>query len=199
MKRKIKITIFCAVILLLSTAWIWRYITLNTYYDSFGETVKEYHEIGEIVPFENDRLGGNYLVSGYFVRVDNFEVLDYSDYIQAMDISVEQQYKEPEKIALVHITLFNDNSDADGIMVTEFQLHGIDNYVGMDWDVLLAVNPALEGNFGICLPNNTEFSLVLPYDLWEDYFSANTWKKLDSYDWYFKITSWPLQKEIRLQ
>ena len=183
---------------MLSAVWIWRYITLNAYFDSFGGVVKEYHQTGEIVPFENDRLGGNYLVDGYSIRVDDFKIQEYDDYIDEMDVTLNPQYRNPEKIALVYITLFNDYSDADGIMLTEFQLHGIDNYVGINWDLMLAVNPLLEGNMGICLPYDTKISMVIPFDIRQDYFSNNTWKQLDSYQWYFKISSWPAQKEFIL-
>lgn len=55
-------------------------------------------------------------------------------------------------MALVHITLFNDNSVAECVMLSEFKLHGVDNYVGLDWDILTAANPVLQGIMGLVYP-----------------------------------------------
>ncbi len=32
-------------------------------------------------------------------------------------------------------------------MLTDLALHGVDNYAGLDWDLLVKLNPVLQGNY----------------------------------------------------
>ena len=197
--KKLFASLLIAVVILFSLFWVWRYVTLNEYYDSICNIDKTVYYSGEIVPFGEDRIGGYNQADGYSIRVNSFSMVDYISYIKDSEISVDNQFASPEKIALVYITLINDNSDAEGVMLTDLQLHGIDNYIGMDWDLLYEINPILQGNPGICLPHNTEVDLILPFDVYRSYFGSRTWRQLDDYTWYLRITSWPTQKDIQVQ
>ena len=84
-------------------------------------------------------------------------------------------------------------------MLTDLALHGVDNYVGLDWELLTKLNPVLQGNFGIHLSPNTEYQLVLPFDLQKAFFGSDTWRHLDKYSMYLHMTSFPMEKDIKVQ
>ena len=186
-------------LLICTVLWTWRYISMNRYYDSFGNISEIIYQIGDIVPLDNNRLGGFYQADGYSFRVNSFDIVNYEEYTLETGTQFNNLYKNPEKLGILNITLFNSDSNADGIMLTELKLHGIDNYVGMNWDLLVALNSILEGNVGIKLPHNTEVDLILPYNIPQEYFSSRTWKNLDDYAWFFEIASWPINLEVSLE
>lgn len=198
MKIRKSICVLC-VLALGFFLWFGQYTRLNDYYRSLSDKQTEFYEMGEVVSFGEDYLAKDMCVNGYLIRVDRFEILDYLDYCSNAGFSPSDFTTNPEKIALVYITLFNDNSSAEGIMLTEFDLHGIDNYAGMNWEILLAANPVLEGNYGIRLSSGTEYSLVIPFDLNREYYGTDTWANLDTYQFYFRITDFPTEKDIRVQ
>ncbi len=185
-------------IVLLCAAWAWRYTTLNHVYKNLCAQ-KELHEIGDVVPFGQDYIGGA-CIDGYSLRVDQFDIVDFGEYISSSDlVDVDDYPSHPEKLALTYITLFNGSSDAEGVMLTDLALHGVDNYVGLDWELLTKLNLVLQGNFGIHLSPNTEYQLVLPFDLQKAFFGSDTWRHLDKYSMYLHMTSFPMEKDIKVQ
>lgn len=187
------------VILLLVVGWTFRYVTMNTYYDSLTTNSKEIYMIGDVVPFEDD-MGEMWVnLNGYTVKVERFEILNTEAYIQSLNLEANEYLSLGEKVALVYITLSNENSDAEGVMLTDFSLRGIDNIVNMDWDLLAASNPVLQGNFGISLSPGTDYNLILPYTLQEEYFSTWTWNHIENYNMYLRMTISPTEKVIQVQ
>lgn len=197
MSKKRKCLIFFAVLLLLSVVWTWRYFSMNAYYDSISTITSEIYEMQEEVPFSSDWIQMDMSADGYWLTVNGFEIVNYEDYLAASGFSVDNPYP-PEKLALVHITLKNINSTAKGVMLTEIQLRGVDSIMGMDWDILTAANPILDGNYGICLPAETECDLILPYDLNRANFGSITWYNLEEYAFFLRLTIWPTEKNIAL-
>lgn len=197
MKKRTRRTLIILLLFLATAAWIWRYISLNNYYSSMSDRTKKVYSIGEVVPFGEDFTVEDEQPNGYSLRVDSFEIVDYGSYVEKTSIS-DGAYG-PEKLALVHITLFNDNSDADGILLTAFQLHGIDNYMGLDRTLLTAINPVLGNYYGIRLQPGEEYALTIPYDLSSNLFGSDTWKHLNKYTLFFHITSYPTEKDIQVQ
>lgn len=199
MKQQIKFLRLLSVFIILGCLWTWRYNSLNSYYDStFTQISQKSYQLGETVPLGQNMIGGYTAAEGYTIRVDAFEILDYEEYIENTGYQVDQMFAVPEKVGLVTITLANIDSTSEGIMLTDFVLHGIDNYVGLDWNLLTVANPILQGNHGIQIPQNTEVSLTIPFDMYRSYFSSRTWNNLNEYKWYFKITSWPEKQLICL-
>lgn len=187
--------LFLLAVTVLAGLWFWRYTTMNAYYDSFERMTEEIYTIGEVIPFEDDRLAGA-IVDGYAIRVDDFRLVEYDNYIQTAGIDPDSMFAEPEILALVDITLFNEDSDSDGIMLTDLSLHGVDDYVGMNWGLLGALNPILKGGHVAKLQQNTEMKLVLPYNIFKDSFGTYTMKHLDDYEWFLRLTGWPARKDI---
>ena len=196
MKKKMHAMLICVILLLCAGGWIWRYFSINAYYASLSDNTKAIYSAKEIIPFGTDYMSDSVCVDGYSIRVDGFEIVDFGAYVKTLELT--QTFYRPDKLALVYITLFNENSSAEGVMLTELGLHGVDNYAGMDWDLLLALNPVLQGNFGIHLSPNTEYSLVLPFGLYKAYFGNSTWQNLEDYKFFLHITAYPTEKDIKV-
>lgn len=198
MKSK-RFAAICISVILLSALWAWRYISLNNYYSSLSDRSRKVYPAGEYVAFDTDWVTKDVSANGYTIRIDDFAVVDYEAYIASLDTEYDAPYRKPDKLALVYITLKNENSTEEGVMLTDLKLHGIDNYVGMDWDVLVMANPVLKGNYGIRLAQGKEYQLILPYDLEEEYFGKNTWRNIDDYMFYLHITAYPAEKDIKVR
>lgn len=197
MKRKHIIVLILALVLI--AGWTWRYVTMNAYYDSLVIAEKETYQIGDVVPFGDDLGGWTTNLNGYSLRVDKFEVQDFDTYAESINFKPDEYYIPGERVALLYVTLFNEDSDAEGVMLTDFQLRGVDTTIYLDWDMLLAANPVLGENYGIQLLHGTEYSVVLPYKVQEDLFTAWTWNHFDDYDLFFRLTSHPTEKIIKVQ
>ena len=197
---KKRYVVLVIVLLLISVGWVWRYSSLNKYYkDISADTEKIIYDIGDVVPFEDDRMEGWNQANGYSLKVDRFEIVDSQDFIDKIGFTPNDTYFPSEKIAVVYITLFNEESDADGIMLTELSLCGIDQVLNLNWDLLLAANPILEGTMGIKLAHNSECGLILPFSLFEKYFSGVTWNNIDNYELFLELTIYPAQKKVKVQ
>lgn len=196
MKRKHIIVLTLA--LLLVAVWTWRYVTMNAYYDSLVTTQKETYRIGDMVPFEDDLGEWKTNLNGYSVRVDKFEVQDFDAYAKSIDFKPDESYIPGERIALLYITLFNEDSDADGVMLTDFQLRGVDTIIYLDWDLLTAANPVLGEKYGMKLSPGTQCSIVLPHKLEKDFFGSWTWNHFGDYKLYFRVTVHPTEKIIEV-
>ena len=196
MKGMGRIVAFCLIILVLVAGWIWRYCTMNAQYKSSNNELREVYSMGEIVPFGTNYTLQGLQADGYSLRVDSFTIVNYDGFLTEIGLDLETTNNVPEKLALVYITLFNDESTADGVMLTDFWLHGIDNYVSVDPDVLAAINPVLATGYGISLSPGTEYSLIIPFDLPQVLFGNDTWRNIEDYMFYLHITNYPTEKDI---
>ena len=198
MKKRLFRFFAVAVIVILASLWTWRYITLNRYYDDLDNGSYQLYQIGEPVPFEDD---GNDLytdLNGYSIRVDGYEICDYDEFIDDRDIAIAKDENDPDKLALVYITLINENCEPNPVSLLALKLRGIDTPLNMDWDLLPLANSVLEGHTAIALNPGTEQKLVLPYGLWKSSFSSSTWRNIDEYTLYLQITATLTQKEVKL-
>ncbi len=195
--KKGKYWIIALTVSLLSGLWFWRYISLNNHYNKISDQTRHIYPAGEIVPFGEDFIDKDLCVNGYALRVEKFEIVDGKSYIDSLE---EKIYgSRPDKIALVYITLFNEDSDAPGVMLPTLRLYGVDQYSSMNWNLLDALNPVLKGNQGIRLSAGTEYSLVLPYNLFRNEYGTSTWRNLNNYAFFLRITSFPTEKDIKVQ
>ena len=109
---KKKYIIVLSLVLLLIAGWTWRYVTMNTYFDSLVITEKETYQIGDVVSFEEDIGEWKTNLNGYSLRVDDFEVMDFENYADSIDFEPDEYYYAGEKVAIINVTLYNDNSEA---------------------------------------------------------------------------------------
>lgn len=181
---------------LLAGAWCWRFFSLNRFYWELSGQKTQVYKFQEIVWFEDDYVDKDLQCQGYGIRVDSFSIEDYQAYINDNHFTITQEGEPPQKIALVTITLYNEDSTAPGVMLPELMLHGIDSYSLMDWEILWAANPVLNSKLGIRLEPGSQRQLVLPFPLSEKLYSSSTWKNLDDYAFFLRITNYPTAKDI---
>lgn len=198
MKKKRRLILF-VVLLAAAVCWFWRYRSLNTYYQSLSTQQTVCYPMGEKVPFGEDYLEKDMNAAGYYIQVNRFEILSYEEYTATLDAPLSRRGDPPERIAMVYITLYNEDSTQDGVMLTELTLHGVDSLSSLDWDALLASNPVLEGSFGISLVPGASYDLVLPYSLFESSYSIYTWNHLEDYEFFLRITAFPTAKDLAVQ
>lgn len=175
--------------------WFWRYTTMNAWYDSFSNVTDVLYQTGEIVAFGENMTSDKNTLDGYAIRVDGMKIMETDEFMELYGVEKGAFASLPERMALVSITLFNEDSDED-VLLTEFVLHGTDNYVGMLWGLIGKVNPELQGYYAVRLAHGQEYELVLPYLIFRDYFGSDTWQHMDEYDWKLRITCWPEEIDI---
>ena len=193
-KNKVVIIVIVTVLLV----WVLQYCSLNSYYKSLSNNVSEIYQTGDVVLFGADYINKGMQASGYAIRVNSFRIECYQDYIISTNLTIDSPRIIPDKLALVEILVINQDSSAEGIMLTEFSLHGVDNYVGINRELFSALNPGLAGNYGIHLEPGEEYTIILPYNLIASQFGTGDWYNINEYQFYLHITSYPTEKDIRL-
>lgn len=178
--------------------WLFCYHGINRYYASFSDISKEVYSAGDIVAFGDNYQNKGLTATGYEICVNHYEIVDFADYAEHIGFKPNGDRSTPEKVALVYITIYNVDSVGKGVMLTEFALHGIDNYVGLNRELLDALNPGLQGNTGIHLATGEHYQLIIPYNLFRIHFGIDTWKNINNYKFYLHITSFPVEIDIKV-
>lgn len=198
MKKKIKLGAILVIVVILSVAWCWRYLSLNKYYQSEYGTTTAYYSTGDLVSFDDNISVGGLSWDGYSIKVNSARIVDCEDYLAEYNMTLDNLDNAPDKVCEVTITLYNASSTAKGVYLNDIILHGLDNYTDMNRDLLAVANPVLKGALGISLAANTEYTVRLVYNLREMHFTKYTWEHLDDYKLWLKLTSSPIVKEIEL-
>lgn len=198
MKKPVKLTAAAAAVLVLASAWYWRYDGINRYYQDYAGLGYESCELGETLCFGDGYIDTGLGASGYSIAAEGFKVVEYEDFAKELGYT-ETMIEPPERLAIVEVALKNDGSTDPGVMLPELTLHGLDFYTDMNLGLLVELNPVLEGNYGISLPDNSECRLTLPYNLRESQLSRNAWNRLDELPMLLQVTAYPTTKEIVLQ
>lgn len=153
MKKPVKLTAAAAAVLVLASAWYWRYDGINRYYQDYAGLGYESCELGETLCFGDDYIDTGLRASGYSIAAEGFKVVEYEDFAKELGYT-ETMIEPPERLAIVEVALKNDGSTDPGVMLPELTLHGLDFYTDMNLGLLVELNPVLEGNYGISLPDN---------------------------------------------
>lgn len=198
MKKPVKLTAAAAAVLALASAWYWRYDGINRYYQDYAGLGYESCELGETLCFGDDYIDTGLGASGYSIAAEGFKVVEYEDFAKELGYT-ETMIEPPERLAIVEVALKNDGSTDPGVRLPELTLHGLDFYTDMNLGLLVELNPVLEGNYGISLPDNSECRLTLPYNLRESQLSKSAWSGLDELSVLLQVTAYPTTKEIVLQ
>lgn len=198
MKKPVKLTAAAAAVLVLASAWYRRYDGINRYYQDYAGLGYESCELGETLCFGDDYIDTGLGASGYSIAAEGFKVVEYEDFAKELGYT-ETMIEPPERLAIVEVALKNDGSTDPGVMLPELTLHGLDFYTDMNLGLLVELNPVLEGNYGISLPDNSECRLTLQYNLRESQLSRNAWNRLDELPMLLQVTAYPTTKEIVLQ
>ena len=191
MKRKLWIVVIALVILA-----GWRHWALNKSYQSlFPDSEIKQFPMREWVPFEKDFLDYGSSAEGYSLRADSLELISTEEAKERWGVDPDQEIGAGERMAVVTVTL-KGQSEETGVMLTDLLLHTGDVNAMMNWDLLVAANPVLAGNYGILLPEERELELYLPFSLTAVLFRKSTWDHMERETFYLKLTSYPTVKEI---
>lgn len=102
------------------------------------------------------------------------------------------------KVALVSVTVSQQNSPAEGFPLTELSLYTTDMLMNMDWDLLGVVNPILDGATGIRLQDGASCDILLPFDLYRYRFTSAEWNRLEQSNIWLQVTNYPTRKIVRV-
>lgn len=195
---KKKTVILLCVIVVLAGLWFWRYTSMNAFYESISLMEERDYQAGEFVPFEDDIIFDKEQANGYYIRVDSMEIVDFDELCRRNQLSSADVPGAPDRVALVTITLFNEDNEEDPVTLLSFGMHGLDSSAGMNWDLLMMLNPVLEGHFSVRVEKGSQYQFVLPYNLRQRNFSSSTWNDMENYEWFLRVTTWPTEKDIAI-
>lgn len=198
MKGK-RIVCLCAALAVLAILWCWRYTTLNAAFSEPAQTNRKIFSMGEVVPYgKNITMESGDIVDGYSLRVDGFAIRDYNDVVSGLPEAENLPDRPSDRLAMVSITLFNDGSSAQGVLLSDLIICGVDNYEKLDRELLTPLNPIMAGNLGISLSSGTEYQIILPFLLMEHNWSDSTWSHLEDYPLFLRMTCVPVTQDIAL-
>lgn len=183
-----------------------RCITMGSLFDGIGGFPLAARHNGviplwasEIEPFPirvtQQRLPG---MLHYMLQVNRFEIVDYRAYTSALQYDGTDRSRIPDKIALVSVTVSQQNSSAEGFPLTELSLYTTDMLMNMDWDLLGVVNPILDGATGIRLQDGASCDILLPFDLYRYRFTSSEWNGLEQSSIWLQVTNYPTRKIIQV-
>lgn len=195
MKKKFLLPV---VLLLLAAGWCWRYAAVNARYrQQYPPNAVEVYGIGQAVPFGDDFIDYESTGEGYSLRADGYEVISMEEAMERWPQSRDMELVDAEKLVIVHVTLFNESGEG-GIILTDLDMHATSVPMFMEWNLLTAANPVLEGNNGIILAPGTSYQLELPFSLVSRHFGGISWRNIEDRTFYLQLTAYPTIKEIAL-
>lgn len=195
--KKQKKVIFLCVALLLAAAWVWRYVTLNRYFQSLSKMREEVYVLGDTVAFGTDFIEDGLSAEGCTIQAERFEIVDYEPFLEEIGYTDDRAGRKPEKLALVTVVLTCGEKPAD-LFLPEFKIHGLDTLVTMDAQLISPVNGFPNVANSVYLEPGKTYRLTLPYPLYSYLFGSDTWKNLEDYTFWFRATCYYTVKDIRL-
>lgn len=196
-KRVVKITALLAAFSVVAGLWFWRYQAVQEKYRAYYRTEESvYYEMGEFVtmgPFNAYKMRD---IEGYSFRVDDYRLVDYSDYLTERNMSdpiAVTGQNVPDKLMLVTMTIRNDDNHAEkdywttGFSIHSVHLSGSGLVSTITNDLFLALNPELE-DMVLFLELGEEVTITIPYGLNREYFSDWTWHHLQDYQFRISVS-----------
>ena len=197
MKKRLRLLGSVILLLLVVGAWVWRYVTMNRYYDELSNSDYQLYQMGELVPYEDDGTDFYTDMNGYYVQAEAFEIRDYHEYVQKMGLTINDPYA-PQKLALISLTFKNEGCDGGLISLPALYLRNIDTVSVLDWNVAVAANPILQGNLDFSLKKGSTCQVVVPFGLMEQQYTKYSWDNLDNSEFYLQVTNLLTKKEIQV-
>lgn len=170
-----KTGILICVFLLAAVAWTWRFCYVNEKYQD--NTVVEQVPAGQ---WADLTMAGQ----GYSIRVDGMEILEKTQAIQTYMLTEEEGRYLGDKVAIVSVTLRNHSDAQNSIYPYSIKLICLDNYAALSDAMMRCLYPELDEDFAVTLPEGSEMSFVLAYDMNKEFFGAYTWRNLARRQWY---------------
>ncbi len=188
MKKRTRNLLIAAAVLIVAGLWIWRFVTINNYYHGLAGEQEEdvVYSMGDIVPTKTD---------GYSIRVDSLEFLEYEDVDpELFEQTYAYRYNLEGKYALLHITLFNVDSDKNQMDLSSLKMRGEDTIFTEESVLLTGLNSSLKGGYAT-LDKGESASFVIPFDVFKEQLPT-AWKHLSRYSMYLNLS---IHSDIRVQ
>ena len=192
-KRVFLIVIFCV----LAIAWIIRYVSLNHYWRTVRPLEKRViYQVGEEVPFgDNLMVSPHKYARGASITINRVQILDYQTFMEENQIEQRRSPNRKAKLVIVLDATFKNEGETVTIDLTDYYLHGIDQYYTTSFDIVESLNNGLL----VELQAGEEFDAILAYPISEYSLSRGTWKNFDEYSLYLMATIRPELREIQIQ
>lgn len=199
MKGKKRFWLILSAAVVVIFVWVIRYKAINQdYRQRWSANTEKTYSVGEIVPIASDFVGYNLAAEGYMLQVNSFEIVDYNTYTSALAYDGADRSRIPDKVALVSITVSQQDSNAEGFPLTELSLYTTDMLMNMDWDLLEVANPILDGATGIRLQDGASCDILLPFDLYRYLFTSSEWNNLEQSSIWLRVTNYPTRKIVQV-
>lgn len=155
------------------------------------------YKMGETVEFGDDILI-NYPMTGYSIRVNEVDVINYDDFLKKYNANDEFTFV-PDKIYEVNVTLSNNGANDDiGISLHEFYIQKFGAVNSLDANMLSVANPKLGGASDIALVKNSSIDISLTFGLYDYQYDKKTWEDIEDYGMNLVVTLYPTKKVVSL-
>lgn len=192
----IKHVVAFLLVLIAMLTWTWQYNRINLFYDSHTLAETKYCEMGEDIEYK----GWKGDIDGYSCTVTGFEIIDADQFYKQYDLAKESvQLESDNKLILVHITLFNRYSKTQSPALSDLSLYGANYNQLMDFELLMQLNPNVDTNMQIMIPEGEKCELVIPFILFENDYKDRTWKNINNYTFFISIPASPLCQYVPLE
>ena len=195
--KRIRFLIPAVLLIIAISLWAIQYNNINRYFNNTYPLALKCYEAGDVVPFEDNVLAGNEL-NGYKIKVNRTQIMETSRFLETHNISNHKFENLPEKVCDVELTIYNENSDAEGIYLPDLVLHGVDYQTDWNSDLMNILNSEMGGALGVSVPNGYEYTVHIVYNLRKMHFATNTWENIDNYSLFIKVADYPSRIDIKL-
>lgn len=201
-KRTVIIIVCLAV---LAGLWGVRHEKVNRHWEElYAQNTKKEFKMGDVVPFGDDSTSNGLNLKGYSVRVESMKLLDADEFSSEYKLDPAKYFPDfknpPKKYAVVDVELANSGSTAEGVLLGDLTLYGVDFYLYCDQSLTAVVNQfADETAAGISVPDGKKARITLVYPFNPYPFTGYALKAVDSREMWLTVTSYPTRKFIRVQ
>ena len=193
------IILFCFIVL-----WGCRYAVLNDGFQLKHQLEHQYYELGEIAPMEDNMCLGKQYYKDLAISVDAFEIVDADEYISRLGKTEEDfSLLIPDKIAEATITIYNNDTEQQGVYFSSLQLVGTDWYEYFNREFTAYANDIFEDNvetsYGIIILPKDNYTVKVVFNMFQRGCPDARWHNIEKEDIYIQTTIRPVSKYIKVQ
>ncbi len=209
--KKRRSVIICVITVLLLSAWVIRYISLNDGLKVGYKYDRAIYETGEVVAFGDNMSSGINYYDDYSISVDECRIYDSNEYILMLGKTEDDFNLDiPDKILEVTVTLYNDGevreddtyTDEDGVYFSSLQVVGTDWYEYFNREFTAYANEIFQddvwGSYGIIVVPQSAYTFKIIYNLDQRERTDAVWNKIDETEMYLEVTLYPVNQLIKI-
>ena len=184
---------------------IWGAVQTNR--NKISPQVETYY-VGETVD-----IGKNFFAdsaedpSGYTIRVNSAELVNYEDFLSSnggnvADLYFSSGYPAPKYTYLVNVTICNEGNETGAIMALNYALYNQSLKIPVDYYLWGLMDENFSGEPGFRLRTNSEMNITIPFTPMTSDTGINNEKitqRMESEEFYFCISEFPVRKQIQIR